>query len=407
MTHAPSVRFYYDFVCPWAYLASLEVERAVGSVGAKLEWRPILLGGVFRAIGGADQPALAMPASKLRYSEADLLRWADRLGVSLRRPESHPRRTVLALRATLASGDVVRASQALFAAYWRDGRDLEDPAVVAGALDAAGLDGARAVQRADEHKDELRTRTEEAVSEGLFGVPSFVVDGPAGASLHWGIDRLEQVQRALRPRKQVVFTFDYASPYAYLGATQIRRIAARAGADLVLRPVLLGALFRSVGTPDVPLFAMPEPKQRYQASELERWARLSGVRFRFNSRFPVRTVDALRLTLLAPEDRRADLMDAIFAASWADDRDITSRDELGAIASAVGIDPAIVAQLDEPEAKLELRRNNEEAERLGIFGVPSFEVDGTLYWGQDRLDWVERALSGESAATRESSAPKG
>jgi 2-hydroxychromene-2-carboxylate isomerase len=391
----PTIAFHYDFVCPWAYLGFLGIEALAERHGAALELKPILLGGVFRAIGGVDRPAEAMPAAKLRYAERDLLRFAERAGVSLKRPADHPRRTVLALRAALASGDVRTASHALFTAYWKDGLDLASPEVVARALDEVGLDGAAAVREAESEtiKRELRERTERAVAEGVFGVPTAIVEGPRGRSLHWGVDRFEQLEIALRPPRTVEFYFDYASPYAYLGATQIRRIAGAAGASLVLRPLLLGALFRSVGTPDVPLFAMPEPKQRYQGDELARWAEARGVPFRFSSRFPIRTVDALRLTLLAPDDRRADLVDALFRAAWVDDRDIADRSVLAAIAQGVGVGTELVARIDDDATKALLRAATSEAEARGVFGVPTCVVDGELYWGQDRLDWVERALA--------------
>jgi 2-hydroxychromene-2-carboxylate isomerase len=138
---------------------------------------------------------------------------------------------------------------------------------------------------------------------------------------------------------------------------------------------------------------MPEPKQRYQGDELARWAAARGVPFRFSSRFPIRTVDALRLTLLAPDDRRADLVDALFRAAWVDDRDIADRSVLAAIAQGVGVGTELVARIDDDATKALLRAATSEAEARGVFGVPTCVVDGELYWGQDRLDWVERALA--------------
>lgn len=181
--------FFYDFVCPFAYLGSTQVEALAARTGATIAYRPFLLGGVFKAIG-ADVATPARAAHSLR----DQARWAEVLGVPLRMPAAHPRRTVLALRAAIAAGDELpRASRALFRAYWGEGRDLEDPAVVAAALSEAGLDGRSLVDRAPTMKDELRRRTDEAIAAGVFGAPAFVVRG----HLFWGQDRMHLVEKAL------------------------------------------------------------------------------------------------------------------------------------------------------------------------------------------------------------------
>jgi len=182
--------FFYDFVCPFAYLGSTQVDALAARTGARIVWRPFLLGGIFKQIG-IEKATPARAAHSLR----DQARWAEVLGVPLRLPPAHPRRTVLALRAAIAAGDdLPRASHALFGAYWADGRDLEDPAVVADALSQAGLDGRGLVERAPLMKDELRLRTDEALAAGVFGAPAFVVRG----HLFWGQDRIPLVEKALR-----------------------------------------------------------------------------------------------------------------------------------------------------------------------------------------------------------------
>lgn len=402
------IRFFYDFVCPYAYLASTQIEAVAAAAGGYVTYQPMLLGGVFRAIGAPDSPP--MPPSKARLNDLDMERWAKRLGVPLVRPEGHPRRTVLALRAALATSDLRAATKALFGAYFRDGQDLEDPKVVAGALDGAGLDGAAAVDAAGTQamKDELRHRTDEAVALGIFGAPTCVV----GGELFWGQDRLDFVRHAVtrepwppppehlvRSSATLSFYFDFSSPYAYLASTQVRALAARTGATLVYRPILLGALFKSIGTPNVPLFAMSTPKQSYMAHELDRWSKRWGVPFVFSSRFPIQTVRPLRLVSSVPEAQRADLVDALFRAAWVRDRDLGDeavlRDALGE--AGCDADAALAASTSD-EAKSVLREATASAEALGVCGVPSFLVvpagasAGDLYWGQDRLGLVEDAL---------------
>lgn len=185
--------------------------------------------------------------------------------------------------------------------------------------------------------------------------------------------------------------FDYSSPWAYLGTERVEPIAARHGARVVYQPFLLGGLFRAIGTPMVPLEVMPEPKARYVRRELERFAARDGIPYLFSTRFPLRTVDALRLTLLTPEERRAPIVHAIMRATWAEDRDPADRAVLAACARAAGVDPALVDRTG--EAKAALIAATDEAIALGIPGAPTFQVGSELFWGQDRLLFVEKALA--------------
>lgn len=189
---------------------------------------------------------------------------------------------------------------------------------------------------------------------------------------------------------------DYASPFAYLGSTQIERVARAHGATVVFRPFLLGALFKAIGTPVVPIAAFPRAKERYHRLELERWAARWGVPFVFSSRFPVRTVDALRLTLLAPEASRAPLVHAIMRAVWAEDRDPAERAVLEEACENAGVDSALLERLT--EGKPLLYDATEDARRRGVPGAPTFLVHTgsgpELFWGQDRLELVADALRG-------------
>ena len=390
------LEFHYDFSCPYAYLASTQVRALAERAGAELLYKPFLLGGVFKAL---ENPGMsAMSPARARLNGLDMQRWAEHWDVPFCMPPGHPNRTVLALRAALASADLPRASHALFEAYWAEGRDVSDPDVVAGALGRAGFDGRALVQRANDEaiKQELFARTDEAVQRGVFGAPTFFV---AGERL-WGQDRLDFVARALglpdpeadaRPPsvESFQFWFDFSSPFAYLASTQVESLGAR----VLWRPFLLGGLFRAIGTADVPIATFSPPKASFQREDMDRFARHYGVPFRFPSQFPIRSVLPLRMVLASDCDPH--LIHVLFRASWAEDRDIADRTVLAAICREHGMNEELVERAEsDPALKQRLRDATDEAARIGLCGAPSFVVDGLLFWGQDRLGFVKEALRG-------------
>jgi 2-hydroxychromene-2-carboxylate isomerase len=181
--------------------------------------------------------------------------------------------------------------------------------------------------------------------------------------------------------------FDYASPFAYLASTQVDALAARTGATLRWRPMLLGAVFRAVGQADVPLYAMSEPKRSWFLGDLTQWAAWWDVPFRYNPHFPLRTVLPLRVTLAAADP--GPLVHRLYRAAWVHGLDIADPSVL----VDIGVDPALVAAADGQRDAL--RTNTDEAVARGVFGAPSFVVDDRwLFWGQDRLDQVEDVLRG-------------
>lgn len=179
-----TLSLWFDYSCPYAYLASTQVEALAVRTGATLVWKPMLLGGVFAARATPQNLAGTLAPAKARHMMADLGRWADLFGVALVMPAEHPRRTVSALRATLAHGCDPAIIHAFYRAYWADGRAIEDDSVVrdiAGNVDLAA------------HREDLRARTDAAIALDIFGAPTFQV----GDDLWWGQDRMHLVEKAL------------------------------------------------------------------------------------------------------------------------------------------------------------------------------------------------------------------
>lgn len=193
------------------------------------------------------------------------------------------------------------------------------------------------------------------------------------------------------------FYFDYSSPFAYLGSTQIPRLASEFKAQAHLKPVLLGALFKAIGTPMVPVMTFPDVKRNYYSKDLERWAEHWGVPFQFTTRFPMNTVKPLRLTLamMADESPKVEaLMHAIFKALWVDNRDISSPDVLAEILDETAINGSYLERIGEDSIKNDLRERTQEAITRGVCGAPTYAVGEMLFWGQDRVILVEHALKG-------------
>jgi 2-hydroxychromene-2-carboxylate isomerase len=191
--------FWFDYSCPYAYLASTQVEALAKRTGARLVYKPMLLGGVFAANGTPQKLFATLSAPKAAHNARDLERWADLWGVPLVMPPGHPLRTVEALRATVACGIDPRVVHGFYRAYWVDGRGPSEEATLRDVLGAAGHDAARILEAIalPEAKDDLRRRTDEAIALGIFGAPAFVVENE---HMYWGQDRMHFVERDLLGR---------------------------------------------------------------------------------------------------------------------------------------------------------------------------------------------------------------
>lgn len=194
--------------------------------------------------------------------------------------------------------------------------------------------------------------------------------------------------------REVEIWYDVVCPYAYLGSTQIERVAAAAGATVRWEPFLLGGVFNALGVPANLAASLSEPKRRHNAIDLARWAELFGVPLRMPAEHPRRTVLALR-ALLAAGPSRVSATHALFRAYWVEGLDVSEPAVVRDVLDRAGLDGAsCVERASDPAIKEELRRRTDRALERGVFGAPSFFVGEELFWGQDRLDFVARALTG-------------
>jgi 2-hydroxychromene-2-carboxylate isomerase len=193
--------------------------------------------------------------------------------------------------------------------------------------------------------------------------------------------------------KTLEFFFDYASPYSYLACAQVEAVAQRTGAALRWRPFLLGAVFKATG--NVPPISTMN-KAAWLFKDVQEWARYLGLPlFRTPETFPINSLKANRLGLVAAEQGRiVPFSHAAFRAAFADGKDLADPQVLAELARGAELSPEqALAKAETQEIKDALRRNTDEALERGAFGAPTFFVGDELFFGNDRLMFVERALS--------------
>lgn len=184
----------------------------------------------------------------------------------------------------------------------------------------------------------------------------------------------------------IEFFYDVVSPYTYLASTRIEAIAADTGHAVEFRPFFLGGLMKSIGNQPPANLA---PRARHMAVDLQRWADYYGVPYSFPSHFPMMTLKAQRaLVALSPQARVQPTHD-LFRAHWVEDRNINDPAVLEEILGAEAMAAAAT-----PEAKQALIDATAEAERRGVYGAPTFFVGVEMWFGNDRLPFLEQFLRG-------------
>lgn len=193
--------------------------------------------------------------------------------------------------------------------------------------------------------------------------------------------------------KQVEFILDVGSPTTYLAWTQLPGICQQTGAELILQPVLLGAIFKATGNTSP---VMVPAKGKWMFADLARFARRYGVPLTFNPHFPINTLPLMRAAVAVQTyqpERLAAYLDAVFAAIWVKGLNLGDTHIIANVLDEAGFDPqALLAQSQEDSIKEKLKTNTEAAIARGAFGAPTFFVGEEMFFGQDRLDFVKEAL---------------
>ena len=196
----PHVEFFFDCSSPWTYLAFTRIHDVLRRTEATIDWRPILVGGVFNAVNADVYERRANPdPRKARYYDTDLQDWARLAGIRIGKPPVFPVRAVLAMRCVIAAAErnaLVPFARAVFEAYWGDLKDISQTDVVAGVATSVELDAQALLARAqsEEVKQMLRNNTDELIARGGFGSPTMFI---GGAGMYFGNDRLPLVEAAL------------------------------------------------------------------------------------------------------------------------------------------------------------------------------------------------------------------
>jgi 2-hydroxychromene-2-carboxylate isomerase len=190
--------------------------------------------------------------------------------------------------------------------------------------------------------------------------------------------------------KQIDYYFTPGSPWAYLGHGRFADMAQRHGAAVAVKPVDYGVIFPQSG--GLPLGRRAPQRQAYRLTELARWRDFLGVPLNLQPKFfPVDAISAACIICAAPPGARMAAAGDFLRAVWAEERNIADIGVLGEIAARHGITDAPGAIV---RGKAIFEGNTQEALAREVFGAPTYVLGGELFWGQDRLDFLERALGG-------------
>jgi len=200
------------------------------------------------------------------------------------------------------------------------------------------------------------------------------------------------------PKANKVCDYYFApqSPFAYLGHARLTALAKQHGVLIEIKPIDLGKVFNASG--GVPLIKRAPQRQAYRLAELKRWSAFLSIPLKLQPQFfPVSGDTAAKLIIATKlahgTDAAMTITGAIMHALWVEDKNLSDADTLIALSNACGYDgKALLKSAETSSVQTEYDRFTDDAIAANVFGSPWYVVDGEGYWGQDRLDFVERAL---------------
>ena len=197
--------------------------------------------------------------------------------------------------------------------------------------------------------------------------------------------------------KHIDYYASLMSPWTYLGSARIEALAAKHGATLTIWPVDFGQVFPASG--GLPLPKRAPQRQAYRMMELKRWRAHLGVPINLQPKFfPGNEQPAARSVIAVREKgdgaKAITLAHAVLRGVWEEDKDVSDPQTLAGIIASVGLDPRdVTAMAESAEIVAKREADTKRAIDLGVFGAPSYVIDGEIFWGQDRLDFVDRKLA--------------
>lgn len=200
--------------------------------------------------------------------------------------------------------------------------------------------------------------------------------------------------------KQIPYYFTITSPWSYLGHAPFLKLADELGYEVQFKPVDFGAVFAQSG--GLPLPKRPYQRRRYRMFELQRWRdyRQADLNLR-PKHFPVDPTLGNNMVMVAAEQGldAGKLATAFMRGCWVDEQDMGDKAALIAAANSAGLDGAAIAnEAESSAAKARADVLTEEAKAAQVFGAPTYIIRGEPFWGQDRLELVERAMRGQAPA---------
>jgi 2-hydroxychromene-2-carboxylate isomerase len=187
--------------------------------------------------------------------------------------------------------------------------------------------------------------------------------------------------------QKIDFYFDISSPYSYLAHTQIRKYEKETGEKINYMPIFLGGLHRLA---DITAPGLNPLKGKYLIKDLKLFADKYKIKYQFNRYFPIKTIQIMRGAIVAGQnDYFQNYIDKFFIAAWVDSLNLNDEKIFEKFLKNMDINYSDFTQkLSDPKIKDELKDRTDTAFKKGIFGAPTFVVNGKMFWGQDRLEFV-------------------